>query len=144
MKYSTVLLLIVTIVTSCSMKVTTLGRAWVANKTVEDVFSIVFQAISESELTVISVNQDMGFISATHAGGMLTHNDIVINCRLQKTTDGVSVDVNSTVGGQMIDYGLTKDAIEVLFRKLAIRLPDARLTIDGKAFNPMDKPAPEN
>lgn len=134
-KYSVVLLLAVA---SCSIKVTTAGRALVANKTVEDVFSLVIQAVSDSEFTVVSVNQDMGFISATRAGGIMTSSgrDIAINCKIRETADGdISVDVTSTLGGQMVAYGMTKDAIKVLFRQLAIYLPDARLTIDGKPFN---------
>ena len=138
MKYSAVLLLIVAIVAGCSIKVTTPGRALVANKTVEDVFSIVVQAISESEFTVLSMNQDMGFISATRAAGIMTGKDIAINCKLQKIPIGVSVDVTSTLGGQMVAYGATADAIKVLFRKLAVYLPDAKLTIDGKPFNPTE------
>ena len=35
----------------------------------------------------------------------------------------------------MVAFGATKDAIKVLFRQLAVYLPDARLTIDGKPFN---------
>lgn len=132
-KYSVVLLLVVA---SCSIKVTTAGRALVANKTVEDVFSLVIQAVSDSEFTVVSVNQDMGFISATRAGGIMTGRDVAINCKIRETADGdISVDVTSTLGGQMVAYGTTKDAIKVLFRQLAIYLPDARLTIDGKPFN---------
>ena len=57
MKYSAVLLLIVAIVVGCSVKVTTPGRALVTNKTVEDVFSIVVQAVSESEFIVVSLNK---------------------------------------------------------------------------------------
>ena len=120
------------------MKVTTAGRALVTNKTVEDVFSLVIQAISESEFTVVSMNQDMGFISATRAGGIMSGygRDVAINCKIRETAGGdISVDVTSTLGGQMVAYGMTKDAIKVLFRRLAVYLPDARLTIDGKPFN---------
>ena len=137
MRYSAVLLLIVAIVAGCSVKVTTPGRALVTNKTVEDVFSIVVQAVSESEFTVISMNKDMGFISANRAGGIMSSGrDVNINCKIKETADGVSVDVTSTLGGQMLAYGTTKDAIKVLFRKLAVHLPDAKLTIDGAPFNP--------
>ena len=73
-----------------------------------------------------------------------TGKDVVINCNVRKTTDGdISVDVTSTLG-MAVAYGMTKDAIKVLFQRLAIHLPDARLTIDGKPFNPTDKTAPEN
>ena len=138
MKYSVfssaVLLLIVA---SCSIKVTTAGRALVANKTVEDVFSLVIQAVSESEFTVVSMNQDMGFISATRAGGFFgSGKDIAINVKIRETADGyISVDVTSTLGGALVALGATKDAIKVLLRQLAVYLPDARLTIDGKPFN---------
>lgn len=86
MKYSVfssaVLLLIVA---SCSIKVTTAGRALVANKTVEDVFSLVIQAVSESEFTVVSMNQDMGSISATRGGGILgSGKDIALMLRYGK------------------------------------------------------------
>jgi len=87
-KASYVVLLLV--VASCSVKVTTLGRALVSNKTVEDVFSLVVQVISESEFMVVSLNQEMGFISATRAGSFMTTTgrDITINCKVQKTADG--------------------------------------------------------
>ena len=133
---SVVLLLIVA---GCSVKVTTPGRALVTNKAVEDVFSIVVQAVSESEFTVVSMNKDMGFISANRAGGIMSSGrDVTINCKIGETADGVSIDVTSTLGGQMVAYGTTKDAIKVLFRKLAVHLPDAKLTIDGKPFNPTE------
>ena len=66
----------------------------------------------------------------------MTGRDVAINCKIWETADGdISVDVTSTLGGQMVAYGTTKDAIKVLFRQLAVYLPDARLTIDGKPFN---------
>ena len=49
----TLYVVLLLIVASCSIKVTTPGRALISNKTVEDVFSLVVQAISESEFTVV-------------------------------------------------------------------------------------------
>ena len=69
---------------------------------------------------------------------MSSGRDVTINCKIGEIADVVSVDVSSTLGGQMVAYGMTKDAIKVLFRKLAVHLPDAKLTIDGKPFNPTE------
>lgn len=130
------------IMISCSVKVTTPGRALIANKTVEDVFSLVVQVIFESGFTVVSMNQDMGFISAIRAGGggiMAEGRDVKINCNVRKTADSdVSVDVTSILGGMAVAYGTTKDAVKVLFRQLAVHLPNAKLTIDGTPFNPTE------
>ena len=128
--------ILITLVASCSIKTTTPGRALVSNMTVEELFSVVVQVLSESDFLVVSMNKDMGFISATRAGGIMATKDITINCNIQKTADdNISVDVTSTLG-MAVAYGMTKDAIKVLFQRLAVHLPDAKLTIDGKPFNP--------
>ena len=121
---------------ACSIKVTTPARALISNKTKLDVFDAVTQACSESEFTILSMNERTGFISASRAGGILSNKDISINCTVKKTPQGeVQVDVTSTLTGQIVGYGATKDAIRTLFKRLLIHLPNAKLTIDGKPFN---------
>ena len=151
MKYSLVLMpLLIVIGCSLTTKVTTPGRALIGNKTVEDVFGLVAQAVAESEFRVLLVNEKTGFISAVRTGGLVT-GEVAITCKVGKTADGdVSVNVTSTLSEQIIKYGLTKtplseqivaygltkSSIEILFKRLAVYLPDAELTIDGKPFDP--------
>lgn len=124
---------------ACSLKVSTPGRALISDATVEEVFEAVVHIISLSpEFTLISMNDGMGFISASRAEGiMYTGRDVVINCIVKETVKGViSVDVNSIIRGQKVAYGMTKDAIHKLFIPLRSHFPDAELTMDGKPYVP--------
>ena len=108
----------------------------VTNKTPEDVFGLLVRSINESEFTIISMDKDLGFISASRAGPLLAPKDIQINCNVQESADGMVVDVKSTFTGDIVAYGTTKGAIVAMFKSFVQYVPDAKLSIDGKPFKP--------
>lgn len=135
MKYWVALTLIV--FCGCSVKVTTPARAFVANKDKQEVFDFVLQAVAEAGFVTSLANKDAGIITAQDiAGSMMGGKNTIISCKVQETADGVLVDVNSTLPGQMVAYGSTKNAIEELFKRLSVYLPKAVLSIDGKPYTP--------
>ena len=134
MRYSAALILIV--FCGCAVKVTTPARAFVANKSTDEVFDFVVQAVVEAGFITSLANKEVGIITATKIGGMMNPKNTLISCKVQKTADGVLVDISSTLPGQMVSYGTTKKTIQELFKRLSVYLPEAELTIDGKAYTP--------
>lgn len=120
----------------CSIKVTTPARAFVANKSTDEVFDFVVQAVAEAGFITSLANKDAGIITAKKIGGMMNSEDTLISCKVQKTAGGVLVDVRSTLPGQIVAYGTTKNTIQELFKRLSMYLPEAELTIDGKPYIP--------
>lgn len=141
MKFAAFCVVVVSVLASCSVKVSTPGKALISDATVEEVYKIVAHIVSSSsEFTVISMDKDMGFISASRAAGFMaagTGKDVMINCTVQKTVEGIiTIDVTSTLSGMKLAYGMTKDAIKKLFIPLRSHFPQAELTMDGKPFIP--------
>ena len=126
---------------ACSVKVTTPGRALISDATVEEVYKAVAHIISSStEFTVISMDKDMGFISASRAAGIMaagTGKDVMINCVIGKTKEGIiTIDVTSTLSGMKLAYGMTKGAVNKLFVPIHSHFPQAEFTVDGKPYTP--------
>ena len=124
------------------VKVSTPGRALVSDATTEEVFRAVVHILSlSSEFTVISMEKDLGFISASRDRSnpvlMGKGEDIMVQCIVKETENGIiSVDVTSTLSGQAMGYGMTTSAIKELFDPLRGHFPNAKLTLDDKPYVP--------
>ena len=88
------------------------GFAAVEGKTYDEVFPKVVQAAIDSGLVVTKAEKENGFILATASNNpFLTSNAPAINIIVLDLGETVNVTVKSTVHGQLIDYGTSKNNI---------------------------------
>ncbi len=113
-----------------SLMVSSKGIVSVTDKTYDEVFSIVMMTATESNLTLIDVNKSSGFILATMPRNpLLTWQSPAVNITVIQVDNKIQVNVQATIGGQMVDYGTTKNIIEDFCNKLQKNLPSATVKI---------------
>lgn len=104
----------VAVVTGCAttLQKQTSGLASVQGKEYDEVFPKVVQAAIDSGLLVTKAEKENGFILATGSNNpFLTSNAPAINIVVLDLGNTVNVTVKSTVQGQLIDYGTSKNNI---------------------------------
>ena len=134
-----ILLLAITIIACSTIKVTTRGQILTQGHSKDDVFDKVLVSVMAADMNPTATDRVTGLISATKPGGLLTgsNRDLRINLFVKaQEEDKVVVDINVTLGGQMIAYGTTKGLVKELCKQMAIRIPDATFTIDGSTYKP--------
>ena len=120
------------LLTGCatSMMVNTKGIVSVTDKTYNEVFSIVIMTATESNLILIDVNKTSGFILATMPRNpMLTWDNPAVNITVIEVGNKIQINIQATIGRQMVDYGTTNNIVEDFCNKLKKNLPTATITI---------------
>lgn len=128
----TTFLLCIILVIGCAttLMVNSKGIVSVTNKTFDEVFSIVLLTATESNLTLIDVNKSSGFILATKPKNpFLTWESPSVNITVIQIENKIQINVQATIGGQMVDYGTTKNIVIDFCNKLQKNLPGAKIKI---------------
>jgi hypothetical protein len=108
----------------------TTGETDAVDVSKERLFGLAKQAALNAGMTITSVDQQSGFITATRgSNAALTWQNPVININIQENSDGNSIFIASTVGGQIQDYGTTASTIEDFCKSLNARLPKGNCTV---------------
>jgi hypothetical protein len=89
-------------------------------------FSIATQSAMNAGLTITSVSKEAGLIMATRgSNAFLTGQNPIMNIAVNDTDNGVAINIASTVGGQLIDYGTTSGTIHDFCDALSKLTPSA-------------------
>ena len=128
------IIFLLTIFLSGCTSVTTKGQAIISGGTADTVFDRILQAIVETDLEVINTDKSTGLIAAKKATA--SHQvDLKLTLFVRDLPDGTVVDITSTLGNP-VGFGLTRKVIEELHQRMAVHLPQATFTIDGKPYQP--------
>lgn len=130
---------VVLLLTGCmSTSVTTLGSAYTPGGKKADVFAIAVNAAMESGMDIQSVNETVGLIVAEKASHALlaTQKNIRVNIVVTENSDGTKISIKATLGGQMVDYGMTESVVQELVKKLDNQLADSKFFVGGKPYFP--------
>ena len=132
-KISHTIILLPILLYGCT-SVTTKGQALIAGGASDTVFDRVLQAVVETDLEVINTDKNTGLIAAKKA---TASHDVNLNITLfvRDVPAGIAVEITSTLGNP-VGFGLTRKVIEELHQRLAVHLPEASFTIDGKPYQP--------
>ncbi len=113
-----------------TLMVNSKGIVSVTNKTYDEVFSTVMLTATESNLTLIDVNKSSGFILATKPNNpFLTWQSPTVNITVIQFENKIQINIQATVGGQLVDYGTTKKIVTDFCNKLQKNLPSAEIKI---------------
>lgn len=130
MKKIVIGLLLCTIVSCTAIQTQTTGNAVVVNGNYEEVFSSAVQAAMDAGLIITKAEKENGFILATASNNpFLTRNAPVINIFIRKYGDDISIIIKSTVHGQLIDYGTSKNNITMFCSSFTKNYPNATCQI---------------
>lgn len=96
----------------------------------DQAFRIATQAATDAGFTITTANKDAGLITATRGGNaLLTYNNPAINITILDNDGRIDVNVASTIGGQLVDYGTTARTVSDFCEALQSRRPDATCAI---------------
>ncbi len=113
-----------------TLMVNSKGIVSVTNKTYDEVFSTVMLTATESNLTLIDVNKSSGFILATKPKNpVFTWQSPTVNITIIQFENKIQINIQATVGGQLVDYGTTKKIVTDFCNKLQKNLPSAEIKI---------------
>ena len=132
MKNILVISLLFTFLLGCSITLQkqSSGNIIIANKNYNSVFSKTVQAAIISGLVVTKAEKENGFILATASHNpFLTNNAPAINIFLNKQGNGVNISIKSTIHGQIVDYGTSKNNIIKFCNTLQSSFPDSKCII---------------
>ena len=117
---------------------TTSGRVSTPNTAKADVFSLVVDAMLESGLDVVNVNEGTGLIMATSPTNPLLaeRKKINVTVRVAAAESRTEINIKATLGGQFTAYGATRNIVEDLHKRLKKSLPGSDFYIDGKRVRP--------
>lgn len=106
------------------------GSITIPNKNYNSVFSKTVQAAINSGLVITKAEKENGFILATASHNpFLTHNAPAINIFVNKQGNGVNISIKSTIHGQIVDYGTSKNNIKKFCNSLQSSYPGTKCTI---------------
>jgi hypothetical protein len=115
---------------STSIQTRATGMGFIKGADYDAAFQSATSAAMAAGFTIGSADKSTGLINATRAANaLLTYSNPAINIMVQRGTDGVSIQVASTVGGQIIDYGTTRKTIQDYCDALLKALPSATCTV---------------
>ena len=138
------LTLVAILAAGCSIKVTTRGQALVEGHSPVEVFDKALESVIAADMNTTATDRSTGLIAAVKAGNIMTAGNLNINLQVKEQGDGsVVVDLNATLGGQLLAYGATRGMVEDLCKELSTRLPGATFTVDGKPYTVGEKRKPE-
>jgi len=132
MKKLFTVILALTLLTGCSttLQKQSSGSITINNPNYNSVFSKTVQAAISSGLVVTKAEKENGFILATASHNpFLTHNAPAINIFVNKQGNGVNISIKSTIHGQLVDYGTSKNNIAKFCNSLQNSYPGSKCTI---------------
>ena len=122
-----------------TMQVSTPGRAVIAavDTHYDAVYTAAMRAAMDADFVVKDSDRDAGFIYAVKGANPLITETKHLQLSIQvRELDGeYMVDVKSNLTGELVALGATKKVMEQYCAALATLLPDAAITIDGKAWS---------
>lgn len=90
----------------------TSGSVSIDSDNYSDVFSKVVQSAIDSGLVISTAERENGFILATASHNpFLTNNGPVVNIILVEQPGAVNITIRSTIHGQLVDYGTSRNNI---------------------------------
>lgn len=132
MKRLSILLLLTFLLSACAttLQKQTTGSISIPNKNYNNVFSSAVQAAIESGLVITKAEKENGFILATASHNpFLTYNAPAINIFLMKQNNAVNITIKSTIHGQLIDYGTSKNNITKFCNSLQRSYPSSKCVV---------------
>jgi len=124
---TTLTLLIVLSLTACTtIQTRATSTAHLAGMDSDTAYNAAMHAAVSAGFTILATNKDSGFIIATRARNpFLTHQNPVINIGIIELNGEIQLNITSTVGGQVVDYGTTQDTVDDFCNALHNLLPEA-------------------
>jgi hypothetical protein len=107
------ILLTLSAFTACTtIQSRSMGVAELKDISLDRAISISTQAALAAGFTIASISKESGFILAVRGGNsLLTWQNPAINIFVSEAKGTSTIQIASTVGGQLIDYGTTADVV---------------------------------
>jgi hypothetical protein len=119
-----------------TLHVTSSGTAQIPldASTYDDVFLAALRATRQAGFVLQSSDKATGYIHATKQNNPLLANAPKrdLSVQVAQNQRGYSIEISSTLGGQMVAYGATQDDIDRYCQALYTLLPTAEIRIDGR------------
>jgi hypothetical protein len=123
-----------------TMQVSTPGRAMIPAEGTDygAVFTAAMRAVRNADFVLNDSDRESGFIYATKgANPLITETkNLQLSIQVIEEEGSFVVDLKSNLVGQLVAYGATRTVVEEYCKELVKLIPEATVTIDGKAWAP--------